>query len=86
MSQVRIAEMLHGGIRYEVVLGDHLRHNVYPPVPEYEPQATEAIAAVVDGEPERLIRLHSGAEVAANMIVDGLHLEEFVNYKREDPD
>lgn len=86
MSYIRVAEMLIGGIDYNIVLSDHLRHNVYPPVPEYVDEARRAIDAIVADEPDSPIRLDSGNEVSAREVVEGLHLEAFVDHKRTDDD
>jgi hypothetical protein len=74
--------MLACGIPYDIALHDHLRHNIYPPVPELTECAQDAIDAVLRDEPAALLRLPSRNEVSAQVIVDGLRLREFIAWRR----
>lgn len=76
------ADMLANGVPFEVALGEHLRYNLYPPVPFLADVAEQAITAVADYEPHTAIALPNGADLTAQEIVDGLHLEWFVEFKR----
>ena len=82
MGNVRVSEMLEGGWPTETVLSDHLRHNIYPPVPDLTALASEAIDAVALGHADTCLRLPNGANVTAQDIVDGLHLGEFLEHRR----
>lgn len=83
MGNVRVSDMLGSGIRYDIVLCDHLRHNLYPPMPELAGMADQAIDALVADEPDRRVWLPDGNHITAQEAVAGLHLTEFVNHKRE---
>jgi hypothetical protein len=84
MPTIHVAELLTDGHRYEAVLYDHLRHNLYPPCPELVGQAAEAVAAVVGGQRDALVRLSNGVDVTAQVVVDGLHLGAFVEHRPTD--
>jgi hypothetical protein len=83
MSTIRVALMLEQGSPFEVVLRDHLRHNIYPPVPDMEDVAREAIDFVDCGEGDQYVRLPNGAGVPASEVVDGLHLLPFVEHRQQ---
>lgn len=68
----------------------HLRSNIYPPVPlSMLPACKEAIEACVSDEPKREIKLPTGVfykgqtTAPASAVVEGHHLEVFVEMKME---
>lgn len=68
----------------EAALYDHLNHNHYPPVGEFQEAAAEAIAACNAGEVETKILLPTGRETSAQSVVEGLHLEAFIEFEEDD--
>ena len=58
----------------------HLLYNHYPPVHlGFIPSCIEAIQAVEDGEYRKQITMMNGKTLTAGEIVNGLHLEFFVD-------
>lgn len=88
MGRAQLEGMLDhaSGTPRRVILEWHLRHNHYPPHPLFMVGVAEAaIEACVADEPERLIPLPEGVEhkrygvaVPASVIVESLHLHDFL--------
>jgi hypothetical protein len=70
----------------------HLRANLFPPKPEMGDAATDAIAAVREGEPDREIELpietfYRGRPTAAGgASAEALRLDVFLEYGEPEPD
>jgi hypothetical protein len=71
-------------INKEEMLRYHLQYNHYPPVhPSFIPVAQEAIDKANNGEWEFEILMPNGITKSAGEIVEGLHLECFLDQVEE---
>lgn len=67
------------------MLENHLRYNHFPPVGyEWIGPAQAAITAVEEDDPYRPIDVPGGGTMKAGYIVEGLHLEGFIEYPEDD--
>ena len=87
MGRMALDGMLEMSTNRRVTLSWHLQSNHYPPPPAFMVDVAEAaIDACNEGDYERLIELPNGAEhrrygskVPANVIVESLHLDAFLD-------
>ena len=81
MGSHNLDGMLEVGTR-EQVLSWHLTSNHYPPVSlDFIGVAGQAIEDVDSGYPGNLILMPNGRTLTAGQIVEGLHLEQFLDDK-----
>lgn len=88
MGAQNLAGMLDTGLDVDAVLDWHLFHNHYPPPPRYmKAVAQEALGALRDGEPDRMVTLPDGvlyrgtqSECRASEIADAFHLWRFMDH------
>jgi len=86
MGRLALQDMLLQNVQRQEVLRWHLQHNHFPPHPTFMIAVAEAaIDACQAGEPEKRIALPEGVEhkrfgkdVPAAVIVESLHLREFL--------
>lgn len=82
----RQAEEMRELLQEDTLLRWHLQSNHYPPIPLYMVEtAKEAMVAAREGDLERELKLpegvvhrKSGARVTARVVMDHMHLWEFV--------
>ena len=73
-----------GAISLERALEYHLTANCYPPVhPAFIPVAVMAIHYYKDGDYDTIIALPNGKALTVYQIVEGLHLDAFVDEEDE---
>lgn len=73
-----------GGFLRSVVIREHLRTNLYPPIsPVFVAAAIEALNRARDQDWEREIELPNGRYLSARDIISGLHLEGFLETGEE---
>jgi len=71
-------------LRQEVALGHHLQYNHYPPVSlAFVPIAKQTIELANSGKWAEVIKMPNGIEASVCSIVEGLHLECFIDYEEE---
>jgi len=65
-------------------LAFHLQNNHFPPISQaFIPIAEEAIDKANDGDHDTMIRLPNGRTLPVHMIIEGLHLDCFLNKDEE---
>lgn len=73
-----------GTIPLETALLYHLQQNHYPPVhADFIPSAVRAIEACSRSEYNEVILMPNGLRRTAAQIVEGLHLEEFIEREED---
>jgi len=84
MGHLSAMDMAAQPISREAALHWHLTSNHFPPVStEFIPTCIAAIDAANDGDWDRVIDFPEGAQIErdnAGRIIDGLHLESFVDF------
>ena len=67
-------------LKQEIALEHHLQYNHYPPVDKvFVPIAKQAIDLANDGKWAEVIKMPNGIEASVCSIVEGLHLEYFID-------
>jgi len=89
MGRAFIEGFLSQGVEREVALGYHLQYNHYPPVSkDFVPACLKAIEAGYEAEWDKNwdidIELPNGKIRKASQIIDGLHLDAFLDYAEEE--
>ena len=71
-------------LKQEIALENHLQYNHYPPVDlAFVPIAKQAIELANGGKWAEVIKMPNGIEASVCSIVEGLHLEYFIDYEEE---
>ena len=74
-----------GGFLFEVVLREHLAHNLYPPIDSvFVPSALEAISLAEGEDWDSVIELPNGVSLPVRQIIEELHLENFLGIEEEE--
>jgi hypothetical protein len=80
MGSSTASDIALSNLTLEQKLFQHLTYNHYPPVhPDFIPSAIEAIEAYNEGDYGRFIFLPNGKMLTADRVIEGLHLEYFLD-------
>ena len=84
MGRQWIEGFLEMGVDADIALGYHLKANHYPPVSgDFIPACKKAIEAGNNGEQDKEIEMCNGKILTASRIIEGLHLDSFLEYDEE---
>lgn len=73
-----------GSVQLDQALTWHLRGNHYPPIHlDFLPPAKQAIELANEGDFTTEIELPNGKILTVGAIINGLHLDSFVQYEEE---
>jgi len=83
MGRMALVDMLENA-KQETALLWHLQSNHYPPVDSaFLPIAHIAIEHANNGEWDTTIEMPNGKTLTTSEIVEGLHLDDFIQYEEE---
>jgi len=85
MGKVQAEDVVALNLSLKTTLIWHLEHNHFPPVNRiFVPTCMEAIKKVGEGRGDEVIEMPNGKKKSARDIVEGLHLESYLEMDEEE--